>query len=47
MVASFSLWLFYAFDQVHMEPESEVEAEQAQVEVITNLTLDQGKPQFI
>jgi hypothetical protein len=28
---------FYALDQVHAEPVSEVQAEQAQVEAITNL----------
>jgi hypothetical protein len=31
----------------HAEPEIEVPAEQAQVEAITNLDLDQGKPQCI
>jgi hypothetical protein len=35
---------FYMLDQVHVEPESEVHAEQAEVEAITNLALDQGKP---
>jgi hypothetical protein len=35
---------FYALDQVHAEPELEVQAEQGQVEAITNLALDQGKP---
>jgi predicted adenine nucleotide alpha hydrolase (AANH) superfamily ATPase len=35
---------FYALDQVHVEPESEVRAEQTQVEDLTNLALDQGKP---
>jgi hypothetical protein len=34
---------FYALDQVHAEPESEAQAEQAQVEAITDLALDQGK----
>jgi hypothetical protein len=29
--------------RVHVESESEVTAEQAQVEAITNLALDQGK----
>jgi hypothetical protein len=38
---------FYALDQVHVEPESEVQAEQAQVEEFTSLTLDQGKPRCI
>jgi hypothetical protein len=33
----------YALDQVHAEPESKVQAEQAQAEVLTNLALDQGK----
>jgi hypothetical protein len=28
----------------HVEPESEFQAEQAQVEEFTNLSLDQGKP---
>jgi hypothetical protein len=37
----------YALDQDHAEPESEVQAEQALVEAITNLDLDQGKPQCI
>jgi hypothetical protein len=31
---------FFALDQVHAEPESEVQAEQAQVKTITNLDLD-------
>jgi hypothetical protein len=39
--------LFYALDQVHVEPESEAQAEQAQVEAITNLDLDQGKPPIL
>jgi hypothetical protein len=34
----------YALDQDHAEPESEVQAKQAQVEAITNLDLDQGNP---
>jgi hypothetical protein len=34
---------FYALDQDHAEPESEVQVEQAQVEDFTNLVLDQGK----
>jgi hypothetical protein len=38
---------FYVLDQVHVEPESEVQAEQAQVEASTNLALDQSKPRFI
>jgi hypothetical protein len=29
-------------DQVHVEPEAEVQAEQAQFEAITNLDLNQG-----
>jgi hypothetical protein len=33
---------FGALDQIHTEPESEVQAEQAQVEAITNLALEQG-----
>jgi hypothetical protein len=38
---------FYALDQVPVEPESEVQAEQAQVEEFTNLSLEQGKPRCI
>jgi hypothetical protein len=38
---------FYALDQVHAEPESEVQAEQAQVKAFINLALDQGKPRCI
>jgi hypothetical protein len=38
---------FYALDQVHAELQSEVQAEQARVEVITNLDLDQGMPRCI
>jgi hypothetical protein len=38
---------FYALDQVYTEPELEVQAERAQVEVSTNLELDQGKPRCI
>jgi hypothetical protein len=38
---------FYVLDQVHVEPESEVQAEQAQVEASTNLALDQSKPRCI
>jgi hypothetical protein len=34
---------FYALDQVHVEPESKVQVEQAQVEAITNLYWDHGK----
>jgi hypothetical protein len=34
----------YALDQVHVKPEPEVQAEQAQAEGLTNLDLDQGKP---
>jgi hypothetical protein len=34
---------FYALDQDHAKPESEVQVEQAQVEDFTNLVLDQGK----
>jgi hypothetical protein len=37
--------LFYTLD--HIELKSGVQAEQAQAEVITNLALDQGKPQCI
>jgi hypothetical protein len=36
-----------AFAIDHAEPESEVQAEQAQAENITNLALDQGKPRYI
>jgi hypothetical protein len=38
---------FYALDQVHAKPKSEVPVEQAQAKAITNLALDQGKPQCI
>jgi hypothetical protein len=38
---------FYTLDQVHTEPESEVQVEQAQVKAIINLDLDQGKPRCI
>jgi cell division protein FtsL len=37
----------YTLDQDHTELESKVQAEQAQVEVITNLDLNQGKPRCI
>jgi hypothetical protein len=37
----------YAYTLDHTEPKSEVQAEQAQVEAITNLALDQGKPQRV
>jgi hypothetical protein len=47
MLALAHIWLFYKLDQVHTEPESEVQAEQAQVEAITNLALDQGKTRCI
>jgi hypothetical protein len=47
MVASSSLRLFYALDQVHAEPKFEVQAEQAQVKAITNLALNQDKPRYI
>jgi hypothetical protein len=39
-----SYFALYALDQVHAEPEAEVRAERAQVEAITNLALNQGKP---
>jgi hypothetical protein len=39
--------LFYALDQVYTEPELEVQAEQAQVEAITNIALDRDKSQCI
>jgi hypothetical protein len=35
-------WLTYTLD--HVEPKSEVQAEKAQVEDLTNLALDQDKP---
>jgi hypothetical protein len=44
MLALAHIQPFYALDQVHAEPEFEVQAEQSQVEEITNLVLDQGKP---
>jgi hypothetical protein len=37
----------YAYTLDHAELRSEVQAEQAQVEAITNLSLDQGKPRCI
>jgi hypothetical protein len=43
-VALSSYTALYALDEVHVEPESEVQVEQAQVEEFTNLDLDQGKP---
>jgi hypothetical protein len=38
---------FCVLDQVHVEPESKTQAEQAQVKAISNLALDQGKPRCI
>jgi hypothetical protein len=38
---------FRALDQVHVEPVSEVQVEQDQVEDFTNLDLNQGKPWYI
>jgi hypothetical protein len=38
---------FYALDQVRAEPELKLQVEQDRVEAITNLALDQGKPQCI
>jgi hypothetical protein len=38
---------FYVLDQDHVGLKSEVQAEQAQVKAITNIALDQGKPQCI
>jgi hypothetical protein len=35
---------FYALDQVHVEPVSEVQAEQAQVEAMTNLVWIKASP---
>jgi hypothetical protein len=35
---------FYALDQVHAEPESEVQAEQAQVESLTDLVWIKASP---
>jgi hypothetical protein len=43
-VALISYMPLYALDQVHVKPEPEVQAEQAQAEGLTNLDLDQGKP---
>jgi hypothetical protein len=37
----------YAYTLDHAESRSEVQAEQAQVEAITSLALDQGKPRCI
>jgi hypothetical protein len=41
------IWLIYLLGHVYTEPESEIQAEQAQGEDFTNLDLDQGKPQCI
>jgi hypothetical protein len=41
------IYPFYALNRVHVEPESEVQVERAQVEDFTNLVLDQGKPRCI
>jgi hypothetical protein len=38
---------FFVLDQDHVEPDSEVQAEQARVEASTNLALVQGKPRCI
>jgi hypothetical protein len=38
------IWLIYPLGHVYVEPELEVQAEQAQAEDFTNLDLDQGKP---
>jgi hypothetical protein len=35
---------FYALDQVHVDPVSEVQMEQAQVEAITNLVWIKASP---
>jgi hypothetical protein len=37
----------FAYSLDHVEPELEVQAERAQVEEFTNLSLDQGKPRYI
>jgi bifunctional DNase/RNase len=47
MLALAHIQPFYVLDQVHAEPESEVQLEQAQVEDFTNVELDQGKPRCI
>jgi hypothetical protein len=39
--------LFYVLDQVQGEPEAKVRAERVQVEDLTNLALDKGKPRCI
>jgi hypothetical protein len=41
------IWLIYPLGPVYTELELEVQVEQAQVKVITNLALDQGKPRCI
>jgi hypothetical protein len=41
------IWFFYLSGHVYVEPDLEVQAEQAQIEDFTNLILDQGKPQCI
>jgi hypothetical protein len=38
------IWLIYPLGHMYAKSELEVQAEQAQVEAITNLSLDQGKP---
>jgi hypothetical protein len=47
MLALAHIQPFYELDQDHTEPKSEMQAEQAQVEAITNLDLDQGKTRSI
>jgi hypothetical protein len=46
-VALSSYTTLYALDKDHAEPESEVQAQQAQAEELTNLSLDQGKSRCI
>jgi hypothetical protein len=41
------MWLIYPLGHEYVESEPEVQAEQTQVEAITNLALDQGKPRCI
>jgi hypothetical protein len=47
MLTLAQIWLIYPLGHVYAELKLEVQAEQAEVEAITNLALDQGKPQCI
>jgi hypothetical protein len=41
------VWLIFPIDHVYAEPELEEPMEQAQVEDLTNVVLNEGKPQCI